>query len=59
MPFGSEGIEMGIGLAMSGGGFRASLFHIGTLWRLNELACLPVLNRISTVWLISTMEDGE
>jgi hypothetical protein len=23
---------------MSGGGFRATLFHLGTLWRLNELA---------------------
>lgn len=49
MPFGNEGVETGIGLAMSGGGFRATLFHIGTLWRLNELAYLPKLNRISTV----------
>ena len=35
MPFGSEGVEQGIALAMSGGGFRAALFHCGALWRLN------------------------
>jgi NTE family protein len=32
----------GIGLCLSGGGFRASLFHIGALRRLNELG---ILNR--------------
>ena len=25
------------------------LFHVGALWRLNELACLPRLARISSV----------
>jgi hypothetical protein len=35
MPFGSEGVERGVGLALSGGGFRATLFHLGSLWRLN------------------------
>src|SRR5438094_8510142 len=50
MPFGSEGIDDKLtGLAMSGGGFRATLFHLGTLWRLNELAYLPNLDRISSV----------
>src|SRR5712692_10226107 len=49
MPFGSEGMEPGIGLALSGGGFRATLFHIGSLWRLNELGYLPKLSRISSV----------
>src|SRR5438094_9386228 len=50
MPFGSEGIDPQlIGLALSGGGFRATLFHLGTLWRLNELAYLPKLDRISSV----------
>lgn len=49
MPFGSEGTEQGIGLALSGGGFRATLFHLGTLWRLNELGYLPKLDRISSV----------
>jgi NTE family protein len=49
MPFGSEGVEPGIGLALSGGGFRATLFHTGTLWRLTELGVLPGLTRISSV----------
>jgi len=49
MPFGSEGVEAGVGLALSGGGFRATLFHLGSLWRLNELGYLPKLNRISSV----------
>ena len=30
----------GIGLCLSGGGFRASLFHLGALQRLNELGIL-------------------
>ena len=36
----------GIGLALSGGGFRATLFHLGALWRLNELGLLGQLERI-------------
>lgn len=38
-----------IGLGMSGGGYRATLFHLGALWRLNELGYLPKLTRISSV----------
>lgn len=49
MPFGSEGLEDLTGLALSGGGFRATLFHLGSLWRLNELGYLPKLDRISSV----------
>ncbi|WP_044539898.1 patatin-like phospholipase family protein [Bradyrhizobium sp. LTSP885] len=49
MPFGSEGVEAGLGLALSGGGFRATLFHIGTCWRLIELGILPQLTRVSSV----------
>jgi NTE family protein len=49
MPFGSEGVQAGIGLAVSGGGFRATLFHIGSCWRLLELGVLPQLTRISSV----------
>lgn len=37
------------GLALSGGGFRATLFHIGSLWRLNEMGWLPKINRYSSV----------
>jgi NTE family protein len=39
----------GIALCLSGGGYRAMLFHLGALWRLNELGYLPKLNRISSV----------
>jgi NTE family protein len=41
--------QPGIALCLSGGGFRAMLFHIGSLWRLNELGYLSRLARISSV----------
>ena len=37
------------GLCLSGGGYRAMLFHLGVLWRLNELGRLRGLDRISSV----------
>lgn len=37
------------GLALSGGGFRATLFNLGGLWRLNELGLLKRLDIISSV----------
>lgn len=37
------------GLALSGGGFRATLFHLGALWRLNELGKLSQMQRITSV----------
>ncbi|MGD9536839.1 MAG: patatin-like phospholipase family protein [Alphaproteobacteria bacterium] len=39
----------GIGLALSGGGFRATLFHLGSLIRLNELGHLGRLSEITSV----------
>jgi NTE family protein len=39
----------GKGLCLSGGGSRAMLFHLGSLWRLNELGLLRGLDRISSV----------
>jgi NTE family protein len=39
----------GVALCLSGGGYRAMLFHLGALWRLNELGQLPVLDRITSV----------
>ena len=39
----------GIGLCLSGGGYRAMLFHVGAIWRLNEFGYLPKLERISSV----------
>ena len=41
--------ESGIALCLSGGGYRAMLFHVGALWRLNELGYLPELDRVSSV----------
>jgi len=37
------------GLALSGGCFRATLFHLGAVWRLNELAMLPEIGIFSSV----------
>ena len=39
----------GVGLALSGGGFRATLFHVGSLWRLNELGWLKQLSEVTSV----------
>ena len=38
-----------MGLALSGGGFRATLFHIGTFLRLNEFGLLSKITRFSSV----------
>ena len=42
-------LKDGIALCLSGGGYRAMLFHLGTLWRLNELGYLGKLDRVSSV----------
>ena len=42
-------LEAGIGIAASGGGFRAMLFHAGALLRLSELGILGSAKRISSV----------
>ena len=41
--------QPGIALCLSGGGYRAMLFHLGALWRLNELGLLPRLDKVSSV----------
>lgn len=41
--------EPGIAIALSGGGYRAMLFHVGTLWRLFDLGLLQQAQRISSV----------
>ena len=38
-----------VGLCLSGGGYRATLFHAGAIIRLNELGVLSRLSRISSV----------
>jgi NTE family protein len=39
----------GIALCLSGGGYRAMLFHLGAVWRLNQLGYLKRLDRVSSV----------
>jgi len=46
---GRKAPESGVALCLSGGGYRAMLFHVGALWRLNQLAYLPELERVSSV----------
>jgi NTE family protein len=41
--------EDGVALSLSGGGYRAMVFHIGALCRLNEVGLLGKLRRISSV----------
>ena len=42
-------IEDGIALCLSGGGYRAMVFHVGVLWRLNETKLLSKIKRFSSV----------
>ncbi len=42
-------LEEGIALALSGGGYRAMLFHLGAILRLNEVGLLVKLARVSSV----------
>jgi NTE family protein len=39
----------GLCLALSGGGFRATLFHLGVLRRLNELGWISIAAAIAPV----------
>lgn len=40
---------MKIGLSLSGGGYRAAAYHLGTLKKLHELGILPQVDILSTV----------
>lgn len=42
-------LSPGIALCLSGGGYRAMLFHLGSLWRLNTAGYLPKVDRVSSV----------
>ena len=44
-----DGLKDGIALCLSGGGYRAMLFHAGSIWRLNELGLLKKINLVSSV----------
>lgn len=42
-------VEDTIGLCLSGGGYRAMIYHVGALTRLNELGILAQLDQIASV----------
>jgi NTE family protein len=42
-------IEDTVGLCLSGGGYRAMLYHVGSLIRLNELGLLSTIREIASV----------
>jgi NTE family protein len=42
-------LDDGIGLCLSGGGYRAMIYHAGALARLNELGFLPRLQEVASV----------
>ncbi|ONG54021.1 patatin [Pseudoroseomonas deserti] len=45
----TENPEPGMALCLSGGGYRAMVFHLGVLWRLYEAGLLLRLKRVSSV----------
>ena len=48
-PDAPAGPEPGIALCLSGGGYRAMLFHVGVVWRLHDAGWLQRLDRVSSV----------
>ena len=48
-PIDGEKLEDITGLCLSGGGYRAMLFHAGAIFRMNELGLLKTLARVSSV----------
>src|SRR5882724_4963540 len=45
----AEKVEDIVGLCLSGGGYRAMIYHVGALVRLNELGFLPKLREVASV----------
>lgn len=48
-PIDGEKLEDLVGFCMSGGGYRAMLFHAGAIFRMNDLGLLGKLDRVSSV----------
>jgi NTE family protein len=46
---GEEHLEDTLALCLSGGGYRAMVFHVGVLWYLRDAGILPKLARVSSV----------
>jgi NTE family protein len=45
----ASAVKDGEALCLSGGGYRAMLFHLGVLWRLEQLGVLARVKRVSSV----------
>jgi len=45
----TQRIPGSVGLSLSGGGYRATLFHLGSIRRLNEFGILPSITTLSSV----------
>jgi NTE family protein len=45
----AEQITRDIGVGLSGGGYRAMLYHLGAVWRLNDAGLLPRIAAVSSV----------
>lgn len=48
-PLDASELEDIVGLCLSGGGFKAALYHLGALVRINELGALRKIDRVSSV----------
>ncbi|SEN64905.1 NTE family protein [Sphingomonas gellani] len=46
---GDDALDDGEALCLSGGGYRAMLFHLGVLWRLEQAGVLARVKRVSSV----------
>ncbi len=46
---GESRLEDELAICLSGGGYRAMVFHLGVLWYLNDAGYLPKLDRVSSV----------
>jgi NTE family protein len=46
---GEGSLQDELAVCLSGGGYRAMLFHLGTMWYLNDAGYLPKLDRVSSV----------
>jgi len=44
-----EKLEDLVGLCLSGGGYRAMVFHVGAIYRMNQLGLLGKIDRVSSV----------
>ncbi|MDH3844623.1 MAG: patatin-like phospholipase family protein [Myxococcales bacterium] len=53
---GGDTPDLGIGLCLSGGGYRAMLFHVGVLWRLAELGYLGTADRTGKFGPLGSLE---